>query len=279
MRNKFPNKWKDTINPYDLSLKNIIIKNILGYPYAANQVFVISGIQDKKEKKFILKYKGYKDSNIENEIINLSHLHLKNIPRIIEHDDHYVFRISNFLKGERLSVILGNNEHMESLGYMYDFGKMLGIIHKQKGDFTDAPTRIFHTIPEYSYFQKLQLEEVHSYLIDNQPSSINRCFVHGDFHYANILWFHHKISAILDFELSGYGNKEFDIAWSLILRPEQKFMKTNEEYIEYIKGYRSENECDEKLIKYYMVLIYSRFIKFGDDEYKAYIRNWFKTNI
>lgn len=279
MKNEFPDKWKDTIDPFSLHFKKIKITKILGYPYAANQVFVIEGIENSQKKNFILKYTGYEDSNIKNEVMNLSQLHMENIPRIVECDDGFTYRISNFLEGERLSTIVGDNEQLESLEYMYDFGKMLGIIHKQEGKFTDAPIRVFHSIPDYNYFKDLGLEEVYRYLIDNKPLSINRCFIHGDFHYANILWHKHNISAILDFELSGIGNKEFDIAWSLILRPEQKFMKSKEEYYEYIRGYKSENDCDEKLIKYYMILIYSRFIRFGSEEYKSYIQNFLKTKI
>ena len=44
--------------------------------------------------------------------------------------------------------------------------------------------------------------------------------------YANILWAGHHISGILDFELAGYGNKEFDIAWAVFRRPGQKFLRT-----------------------------------------------------
>lgn len=278
MNHEFPAKWKEGIDPFTLPLKKIKITRILGYPYAANQVFVITGIEKQEEKRMILKYKGYEDSNIKNEVHNLSILHLPQIPHILEHDDSYTYRISNFLEGERLSILVGNNEKMESLTYLYDFGKMLGIIHKQDGNFTKAPIRSFHYIPEYQYFKELHLENVYSYLTQHKPATLHTCFIHGDFHYANLLWSNHKISAILDFELSGFGNKEFDIAWSLILRPGQKFMKTDVEYDQYMKGYKSENECDEFLVKYYMTLIYSRFIRLGDDEYKTYVRNWLNVN-
>ncbi len=73
--------------------------------------------------------------------------------------------------------------------------------------------------------------------IVNQSSQTHTCFVHGDFHYANLLWKDGHISGILDFELAGIGDRDFDIAWALILRPGQKFMRTEEELREFIAGY------------------------------------------
>ena len=168
---------------------------------------------------------------------------------------------------------------MQSLKYMYEFGKMLAIIHKESGNFLEAPKRRFHNIPDEEYFNDLKLHNVYEYLINNKPNTVNKCFIHGDFHYANILWNEYKISAILDFELSGIGNKEFDIAWSLILRPEQKFMKTQTELDEFLHGYYSENKCNKEFIKYYMILIYSHFISLGNDKYKEYVRNWLNSEI
>lgn len=75
----------------------------------------------------------------------------------------------------------------------------------------------------------LDLRYVYNYLVACKPKTVNKCFCHGDFHYANILWQDKHISAILDFELSGLENKEFDVAWALILRPGQKFLRTKED--------------------------------------------------
>ena len=72
----------------------------------------------------------------------------------------------------------------------------------------------FH-IPDDKVFDKFGIEYVFDYLVNNRPNEINKCFCHGDFHYANILWDNDHISAILDFELSGIGSKEFDTAWAI----------------------------------------------------------------
>ena len=77
-------------------------------------------------------------------------------------------------------------------------------------------------------------------------------FCYGDFHYANVLWKDHHISAILDFELAGYGSRDFDIAWALFLRPGQKFLKTDEELERFLRGYQKYGDCNVEAVKYYM---------------------------
>ena len=42
-----------------------------------------------------------------------------------------------------------------------------------------------------------------NYLKNNRPNFIFNTFIHGDFHYANILWENNNISGVLDFEYSG----------------------------------------------------------------------------
>ena len=70
-----------------------------------------------------------------------------------------------------------------------------------------------------------------------EPSLEFNSFIHGDFHYANILWRKEQISGILDYEYSGYGLKEQDIAWTLVLRPSQKFMDNIEDIKSFLAGY------------------------------------------
>ena len=118
------------------------------------------------------------------------------------------------------------------------------------------------------------MQFVWEYLNENRPARINHCFCHGDFHYANILWKDKKMSAILDFELAGQGNQEFDIAWTIIRRPGQRFMKTPEEEARFMDGYLSLTLANVEWVRYYMVLIYSYFYEAGKDdpEYQEFVR-------
>lgn len=90
-----------------------------------------------------------------------------------------------------------------------------------------------------------------------------------------------KISGILDWELSGYGNKEFDIAWSIINRPSQNFLKTKKEINAFIQGYKEIGICNFDYIKYYMIQIYLYFYNVNkkDENYKKYIKKALKILI
>ena len=86
---------------------------------------------------------------------------------------------------------------------------------------------------------------------------------------------------MLDWELSGIGNKEFDIAWAIINRPSQTFLKTDEEVDKFLEGYQSLSVCNLEYIKYYMLLIYAHFISVSknNQEYKDFVRDLLKKEM
>ncbi len=77
---------------------------------------------------------------------------------------------------------------------------------------------------------------------------------------------------MLDFELAGLGDRDFDIAWALILRPGQQFLKTQADRELFLTGYRSVASCDLTRIRYFMVMNYARFLRAGDEDYAAFVR-------
>ena len=112
---------------------------------------------------------------------------------------------------------------------------------------------------------RFDLDHLKDYFADPPRESV-RCFCHGDGHYANILWNDHHISAILDFEMAGYGDRDFDIAWALFRRPGQKFMKTGKEIGEFLKGYGETGEYDYEAVRFYMAQCYVYFLQFSVDD-------------
>ncbi len=275
IQNQEPTKWRDGIDPFSLPLKNVQILEILGYPHAANQVFYVRGEEDGNEGYYYLKYAHHADANFKNEVEIIRQLRSPLTPKVVEYDtEGYQYEMTEQIEGRRLSVILAETGLDNSLNYMFEYGRALAELHCITGDFPDAPHRRFHDIPDFAFFEKIGMVEIHEWLIANKPPHINQCFVHGDFHYANILWKDGHISGILDFELAGIGNREFDIAWSLILRPGQQFMRTEVELQEFIAGYSSVAKYDLTLVWYYMILIYVRFLKAGDEQYEQFIREW-----
>ena len=274
-----PEKWRETIDPFTLEFDNFKILEVLGYPYAGNDVFYVKGIHNDEEVYAFIKVARQKGANIKNEVDIIKRVNLKSSPRILEYkDDKYV--VTKEIRGRKLSSIVGRNEELESLGYIDVWGEQLAAIHQIKGDFEDVKDRKFFHIPSIDYFRDNNIAFVYDYLITNAHPSSSKCFTHGDFHHANILWRGHKIVGILDFELSGMGIKEFDIAWAIIRRPHQKFMKTEEEINKFLEGYSRIGTYDIESVRYYMLVIYSYFYTIGnDDEYKRFVYNYLKTQI
>ncbi len=280
MRNQEPEKWREGIDPFSLPLQHVQIQEILGYPHAANQVFYIRGLQNGNEGYYYLKFAHHADANLKNEVEIIRLLNEPLAPRVVEYDpQNYRYELTEQIEGKRLSVILAKAGTENGTGYMYECGQTLAKLHQAKGSFPRAPHRRFHDIPDRAYFTENGMENVYDWLMEHKPAKCNECFIHGDFHYANILWNNGHISGILDFELAGMGNREYDIAWSLILRPGQRFMKTEAELQAFLDGYTSSGQCASGLVRYYMVLIYTRFLKAGDEQYEQYVREWIWKNI
>jgi tRNA A-37 threonylcarbamoyl transferase component Bud32 len=272
---KHPEKWRDTIDPFALPYNHFALTEVLGYPHAGNDVFQVRGIYQQREVEAFIKVARQRGADIRREIDTISTLGWDVLPTIIDHDEektHFVVTLAK--EGERLSTILGANENLASMDYLYEYGQTLAKLHKTQGQFPDVKDRSYFHIRPLEQLEERGLQFIHPYLVEHQPREINRCFCHGDFHYANILWKDKHISAILDFELSGMGNKEFDIAWALILRPGQRFLKTEEEINLFLEGYRSEGTFCMEYVRYYMALIYVRFYDVGEgyDGYQDYVR-------
>ncbi len=273
---KQPKKWKETVDPFSIEFNNFKLIKVLGYPHARNDVFHCIGKQNKKKIKCFIKYAGKQESNISHEVETIKSLNFNFLPEVVDYDKNGKFILTKEIKGERLSYILQKHKKEHSINYMFEYGKTLAKIHMVKHEFPKVKHRKFFDIPTIEYLKENGIDFIYDYLQNNKPQNINECFCHGDFHYANILWKKRNLVAVLDWELSGIGNKEFDIAWAIINRPGQKFLKTKEEVNKFIEGYKSLNCCNIDYIYYYMILIYSHFISVdkNNKEYQEFVRDY-----
>ena len=64
----FPNKWRETIDPFTLNFKYFTLKEILGYPHAGNDVFYAKGIYNGNEIYAFIKVNRQKGADVKNEI-------------------------------------------------------------------------------------------------------------------------------------------------------------------------------------------------------------------
>lgn len=154
-------------------------------------------------------------------------------------------------EGQRLSHILGNNEDMESLKYMKAYGELLAKIHSI--EMVEIPVKPRNIMPPHSFYVDNGLEYIEKFLLESKLED-RKCFIHGDCHYANILWKGYNVSCLLDYELSGYGSREYDLAWALVLRPGQKFLQTKEERDIFLESYSRYHIYSKEVFEYYMVL-------------------------
>ena len=275
-----PQKWRETCDPFALAYQSFQPTEIIGYPHARNDVFHARGIYEDEEITAYIKVARHKDSAIGNEISILSQLDDSIFPKVLDADfANGAFSVTTDLPGLRLSNIVGTNEDMASLSYMETYGEALGKLHRLKPTASQQADRKFHHPPSHDMLESLNLADLEEYF-KNTPANGETVFCHGDFHYANILWEDHRISAILDFELSGYGNRDMDIAWAIFLRPGQRFLKTEEEREKFLDGYRKFGTYDEAAVRYYTAQFYVWFLNSCSDdaEYSDYIRRWLAAN-
>lgn len=275
-----PAKWRDTIDPYTLNYHLFQLKEILGYPHAGNDVFHVKGILGGEEITAYIKAERQTGAAVENEAAIIRQINDLAVPRILDADfGDQPFIVSRELPGMRLSVIVGENKDLLSLEYMEEYGEMLGRIHSLTISANSVADRKFFHVPSREILEKLDLAYLNEYF-ENIPPAGKTVFCHGDFHYANLLWEDHHISGILDFELAGYGDRDFDIALAILLRPGQKFLKTREEQKQFFKGYAKYGEYNWKNIQFYMAQCYVYFLSFSgsDEKYCSYVKAWLRDH-
>lgn len=260
------------MDPFTLNFNNFQIKDILGYPHAGNDVFYLSGFKnDGKEVKGFLKVERQKSADIEREVTVIKRLDLSIVPIIIDCSfENPKYILTEEKEGMRLSHILENDNNIKILDYMQEYGELLANIHKVNMEKIPVKKRDFR-LP-HKFYVNYELEYIEKYLLEAKFEE-NKGFIHGDCHYANILWDNNKVSALLDYELSGYGSREYDLAWALILRPGQKFLKTNEERTAFLIAYNKHHDFSKEAFEYYMVLFGIYFYHISPGEQNQEYRN------
>jgi Ser/Thr protein kinase RdoA (MazF antagonist) len=221
-------------------------------------------IEDASKKSF------FKEINLIN-YLNENNLYNK-LPLIYENGliKNKRYMVLEKIDGNKLSTII-KDHHQE---YLFKYGRELGLIHNIKLDKEFlAKKRKFYLIPD-NYHHDEKLKKYYDYLINNKIIFNNKTFIHGDFHYGNIIWKDKEIIGVLDLEYAGSGFKEQDIAWSLIYRNNTNFMDNINDINSFLSGYNEVNNYDLKKLKWCLINGYLHFyLMSNNDLYKNKILN------
>lgn len=278
-------KWRELdLEPSKIKYINIKFKKAISYPPAGNDVVEsLCEINGKTENVFI-KIERSKISDFIAETNNLNYLRTNDyylkIPKVYEtgkyNNKEYI--VLSKIEGKRLSEIINNTTDRSKL--LYEYGKELAIIHKIPiNDLNIAKQRVINEYPNEKTYSNLKNEKELSkyieYLKKNNFTKEFKTFIHGDFHYGNILWQKQEINGVIDWEYSGKGLKEQDIAWACVMRPGQKFMYKVDDIKEFLNGYLSEENFDKEKLKWCLINGYCHFylMNSNNPEYKKKIIN------
>ena len=274
-------KWRElNIDPKDIKFKTIKVLKEISYPHCGNDV-VECEIKTENEQLINAFIKIERSTRAEFQV-EIDHLKLLKkysylkIPEVIEYGEilNKKYIVLKKVIGSRLSdILLVKKDKKEKEMYLYKYGQKLALIHNiSTSGFKEArqrPINDYPNIDKYGSFDSNILPYI-EYLINQKLEKKFDTFIHGDFHYANIIWDKEEISGVLDWEYSGIGFKEQDIAWALILRSTQKFMDTIEDINNFLNGYKTIGSYNEEKLKWCLVNGYCHFYLMNKDneEYK-----------
>lgn len=264
---KQPEKWRETIDLQSLPLAPFRVGEILGYPHAGNDVFYVSGWDGDRPCHAFIKVERQKGADVLNEATILRRLSLPCLPRVLRvGEQHPRFLVTEEVPGERLSVIVGDNAEGQSIRHMAAYGAMLAEIHGLSVPCEPVRERPFFRFPEPT---DPALTALRSWAERRRPAEDPSCFVHGDCHYANVLWQDGRVSAVLDWELSGWGSQAFDMAWAVVTRPGQRFLTTMDELKAFLRGYEQTRAYPRLAFACAYIKIACWFYRLGDEKDKA----------
>ena len=264
-----PEKWRETADPFALPLKKFRVREVLGYPHAGNDVFYAAGTYLDRPCSAFVKAERQAGADLANEAAALEALPYPYKPRLLEYvPGPPACLVTEACGGERLSVIAERRGPGGVLAYMEPYGAALAALHGLDLPWSEVKHRRFLDLPPEDYLEKYALTGYADFLSGHPPVGEGRCLIHGDFHYANILWRDGGVSAVLDYELSGRGIREFDLAWAVVLRPGQRFLRTPEELEGFLGGYGGKQAFSPPAFRYYYMLAALWFWSMGDEAYR-----------
>lgn len=226
-----------------------------------NIVLKCNGNIYKKNKVFYLKINYENNKFIKNEIAVLNKLkeYYVKAPVLLFYENNYL-AIEKISGDEILYLIdprnLKYNKNM-LIENLKKYGKALAEVHNLAFNHKkQGRTKLYDFLGDEELYSK-EFEKIVKWLEKNRPKKNDIVFTHGDFNTANVFFNNNVISGIIDWEFSGLGWKEYDLAW--ILRARLTFLNTQEEYNAILNGYKKNNEYNPDILKWCEVMNYLHF--------------------
>jgi aminoglycoside phosphotransferase (APT) family kinase protein len=145
------------------------------------------------------------------------------VPELIDarrRDDGMAFMVLESIEGETIArKIQRDDDYADARSRLVaDFGHALAKIHALDPDGIDG----LEATDQLAYYTDVLdslgqphpvLELVRNWLVDNRPSSLRTCVVHGDFRLGNVIVGPDGLRAVIDWELAHLGDPMEDLGW------------------------------------------------------------------
>ena len=171
------------------------------------------------------------------------------VPRVLAYDADLKVMLTGMVPGETLFTLLRDPVEREAVAF--DFMRQLAALHNE--DIAQLPLQGFPPIAPTSTYLKPRIQALVAkhgeyaedpllvfalrWLQDNMPSDPARTvLVHGDAGPANFLYQNGRVTAVLDWEMTHFGDPMEDLAWIAIRDLFQPFVELPKCFAAYEKA-------------------------------------------
>lgn len=152
--------------------------------------------------------------------------------------------------------------------YLRCYGEALGRLHALPLHYTPLTRRGLYGLTDQQRLVYARSSRLLSWLDDNKPTAPDYVLAHGDLHTAHVFLQDGDVCGMIDWESSGMGWREFDLAW--ILRARLDFLNTPAEREAVLTGYLSRSTCDPHALRWCEILIYLHFAYWSRGDGSSY---------
>jgi aminoglycoside phosphotransferase (APT) family kinase protein len=240
--------------------RDVVLRHVQRNDVAeVNRVYRCEGMRDGQPISFHLKVSKTRYHSLANEREVMLRLEKRGfpVPRILWYgEDRREFLALETQPGAMLRDVLNPSSDLFRVNsqerVLQELGELVARLHTQNLDWTEnLRSALYGFLGEEDILDE-RFQETVLWLESNPPPSKEHVFVHGDLNDANVLVANSEVTAILDWESSGLGWREYELAW--ILRERQHYMNTPESRDSFLRGYTSITHYNDEALRWCEVL-------------------------